>query len=158
MSYLGMNVYLYNVQPDGNCLYHALSHIIFGSEDHYELLKHKLIETFLASPHMHFNVMQISGILSGQELQEHVNMIFARNAWGTNVELSMLGALAGVDILVIDCTEANSTNWNIRPNYIHSLLEIPKQCEAIVEEKKLCVLHHRFKHLRGNEHFDSLYT
>ena len=53
MSYLGMNVSLYNVQPDGNCLYRALSHIIFGSEDHYELLKHKLIQTFLASPHIH---------------------------------------------------------------------------------------------------------
>ena len=50
MSYLGMNVSLYDVQPDGNCLYRALSHIIFGGEDHYELLKHKLIQTFLASP------------------------------------------------------------------------------------------------------------
>ena len=58
---------------------------------------------------VHFNVMQKSGILSEQELQEHVNTISARNAWGTNVELSMLGALAGVDILVIDCTDTNST-------------------------------------------------
>ena len=106
MSYLGMNVSLYDVQPDGNCLYRALSHIIFGSEDHYELLKHKLIQTFLASPHIHFNVVQKSGILSEQELREHVNTISARNAWGTNVELSMLGALAEVDILVIDCTDS----------------------------------------------------
>ena len=87
-----MNVSIYSIQPDGNCLYRALSHIIFGVEDYHELLKDKLLLTFVASPNLHFNDMQKSGILSEQELQEHINSVSERNAWGTNVALCMLGA------------------------------------------------------------------
>ena len=43
INYFGKNVSKYSVQPDGNCLYRALSQIIFGMEDYYELLKHQLI-------------------------------------------------------------------------------------------------------------------
>ena len=67
--------------------------------------------------------MRKSGILSEQELHEHINAISAPNAWGTNVELNMLAALAGIDILLVDCTDVNSMNWNILPNYLHNQLD-----------------------------------
>eukprot|EP00800_Vazella_pourtalesii_P019565 TRINITY_DN669_c3_g1_i17.p1 TRINITY_DN669_c3_g1~~TRINITY_DN669_c3_g1_i17.p1 ORF type:complete len:104 (+),score=10.23 TRINITY_DN669_c3_g1_i17:267-578(+) len=101
--------------------------------------------------------MRQSGILSEQELQEHIQSVSERNAWGTNVELCMLGAIAGIDTAIVDCINANSVNWNGRQNYIHSQLEVPLQYDAIFEGQKLCVLHHRLNHHLGNEHFDSFY-
>ena len=59
----------------------------------------------MTSTQHHYNVMRKSGILSEQELHEHINSISAPNAWGTNVELNMLAALARIDILLVDCTD-----------------------------------------------------
>ena len=115
VNYFGQVITIYKVEPDGNCLYRALSHFIFGLENCFEILKHKLIETFISNLQHHFNVMNNSGIPSEQELHEHIDVVAARHAWGTNLQLSMLGALAGVDVLLTDCTDANSLNWNILP-------------------------------------------
>ena len=57
ISYFGVNVSLYSVKSDGNCLYRALSHIILGNEEYYAELKSKLIEKFVACQNHHFNVM-----------------------------------------------------------------------------------------------------
>ena len=86
--YFDQNVSVYNVQPDGNCLYRSPSHIIFGTENFFEILKNNLINTFMTSTQHHYNLMLKSGILSEQELHEHINSISAPNAWGTNVELT----------------------------------------------------------------------
>ena len=43
----------------------------------------------------------------------------------------MLGAIAGIDTVIVDCIGANSVNLNVRQNYIHSQLEVPLQCDAI---------------------------
>ena len=87
----------------------------------------------------------------------HINLISAPNAWGTNVELNMLAALAKIDILLLDCTDVNSINWNILSNYIHNQLDIPIECDPISNAQKVCILHHRIRRLEGNEHFDSFF-
>ena len=88
-------------QPDGNCLYRSLSHIIFGTENCFDILKYNLINTFITSTQHHYNVMHRSGILSEQESHEHINLISAPNTWGTSVELNMLAASARIDILLL---------------------------------------------------------
>ena len=101
--------------------------------------------------------MRQSGILSDQELQEHIKSVSERNAWGTNVELCVLRVIAGIDTVIVDCIDAHSVNWNVLQNYIHNQLEVSLQCDAIFEGQKLCVLHHGLNHNLGNEHFDSSY-
>ena len=133
------------------------THIIFGTENLFEIIKYNLINTFITSTQHHYNVMRKSGILSEQELHEHINAISAPNAWGTNVELNMLAALAGIDILLVDCTDVNSMNWNILPNYLHNQLDTPIECDPIFNAQKVCILHHRLSRLKGNEHFDSFF-
>ena len=76
---------------------------------------------------------------------------------GSNVELCMQGAIAGIDTVILDCIDATSANWNVQQNYIHSKLEVPVECEVIFEGQKLRVLHHRLNHYLGNEHFNSFY-
>ena len=103
IDYFGLSISLYSVKPDSNCLYRSLSHLILGNQEYYDILKNKLIAKFVNSHNHHFNVMRQSGILSEQELQEHIQSVSERNAWGTNVELCMLGAIAGIVTVIIDC-------------------------------------------------------
>ena len=77
--------------------------------------------------------------MSDQKLQEHIKSVIEQNAWGTNVELCITGAIAGIDNVIVDCIDANSVNWNVPQNYLHSQLEVPQQCDAIFEGHKLCV-------------------
>ena len=137
LIYFDQNVSVYHVQPDGNCLYRSLSHIIFGTENCFEILKYNLI---IHSTQHHYNVMHRSGKLSEQELHEHIDLISPLNEWGTNVELNMLAALARIDILLLDCTDVNSMNWNILPNYIHNQLDIPIECDPIFNAHRVCIL------------------
>ena len=157
VNYFGQAVSVYTVDPDGNCLYRALSHLIFGTENCFEVLKHKLINKFINSPQHHFNVMRRSGIYSEQELQDHINTVSAPNAWGTDVELRMLGALAGVDTLLTDCTNVDTIYWHTDPNFIHQQLNPAIRSDPIFDGQKLCILHHNLNRLAGNGHFDTLY-
>ena len=156
-AYFDRNVSVYAILPDGNCLYRALFHLIFGTEIHFGILKHNLISKFTTSPQHHINVMKTSGILNDQDLQRHVLTASAPNEWGTNVELNMLGAFNGIDVLYVSCTNASLTNWNILPYYPHNHLDIPVESEPIFESQKLCLLHHRLNRVEGNEHFDTFY-
>ena len=84
IDYFGVSIYtisLYSVKPDGYCLYRALSHLILGNQEYYDILKNKLIAKSVNSHNHHFNVMRQSGILSDQELQEHIKSVSERNAW-----------------------------------------------------------------------------
>ena len=102
---------MYAVLPDGNCLYRVLYHLIFGTEIHFGyILKHNLISKFTTN---HINVMPTSDILNDQHLQRHV---LTPNEWATHVELNVLGALSGIDVLSVSCTNASLTNWNILLN------------------------------------------
>ena len=75
-NYFGINVSVYFVKPDGNCI----SHIILRNQEYYSFLQSKLIARFVAW-HIHFfNVMRESGILSDQELQEHIKSVSEQNA------------------------------------------------------------------------------
>ena len=56
-----INISLVPVFADGNCLYRALSHIIFGTESKFEMLKQNLIGRFMSSPQHFPNVMEKSG-------------------------------------------------------------------------------------------------
>ena len=76
--------------------------------------------------------MKMSRIYSLQELNEHINVVSARNPWGTNVQLCMLGPLTGVDVFVTDCTDARSVCWNLIGNFTHQQLIPPGVCYPIL--------------------------
>ena len=76
-----------------------------------------MISKFTTSPQHHINVRKTSGMLNDQDLQGHVLSVSAPNERGINVELNMLGALSGIYVLSVSCTNASLTNWNILPYY-----------------------------------------
>ena len=78
-------MYLCPVYGDDNCLYRTLSHIIFGSESSYRILKHSLISRFKSTPAHFYNFMRKSGIFSDQELIEHMDRVSVLNEWGNMI-------------------------------------------------------------------------
>ena len=152
-----MNISIVPVFADGNCLYRALSHIIFGTESKFEMLKQNLIGRFMSSPQHFPNVMEKSGLFSEQELHEHVQRISAPHAWGTDVQLRMLGALAGIDVVSIIATDSDCNNWRLDPVYIHGQLTSPIVCDSTYHGQKLGIVYHCIHHHVGSEHFDPFY-
>ena len=116
----GPQIYLHPVYGDGNCLYLTLSHVIFGSESSYRILKHSLISKFKCTPAHFYNVMHRSGIFRDQELIVHMDRVSVLNEWGTNTELNMIGDLAQIDVVSINATDIDPHYWNMQPIYIYS--------------------------------------
>ena len=104
---MGHNFELCSVTGDGNCLYRALAHIIFGTEEIYEQLKFQLIRQFGNSPLHCYNVMKILHYSCEEDLNNHLDLISNANEWGTDVLLAILGSLAEIDVLVINATHTN---------------------------------------------------
>ena len=95
------------------------------------MLKQNLIGRFMSSPQHFPNDMEKSGLFSEQELHEHVQHISAPYAWGTDVQLRMLGALAGIDVVSIIATYSDCNNWRLDPVYIHGQLTSPIVCDSM---------------------------
>ena len=153
----GIDFHLCQVYGDGNCLYRALSHIIFGNERLHHVLKQCMICEFEANPQHYYIVMGRSGIFSEQYLHSYIDRIRSHGEWGTNTELNMNGALARIDVMSIDATDVDPNNWNIHSVYVYEHLEVPLECDPINEGQKLGVIYHRIDHQVGMEHFDPFY-
>ena len=149
------NIFVIPVIADGNCLFRALSHIIFGTESKYESFKHHLISKFRSSPFHFLNEMNKLG-LTEQQLLDHLTRMSAPNEWGTDLELRMLGALAGIDVVSINTMDSDCDRWRLDPIYNHALTP-PVECDPLYQGQKLGILYHQIFHHVGAEHFDPFY-
>ena len=129
------------VITDVNCLYRALSHIIFGTESKYERFKHHLIANFRSSPFHFFNEINKLG-LTEQQLLDHLTPISAPNEWGIDLELRMLGALACIDVVSINAMGSDCDRWRLNPIYNHAQLTPPVECDPLYQGHKLGILYH----------------
>ena len=94
--------------------------------------------------------------LTERQLLDHLTRISALNELGTDLELRMLGALAGIDVVFINAMDSDCDHWRRDPIYHHALT--PRvECGPIYQSQKLGNLYHRIFHHRGAEHFDPLY-
>ena len=101
--------------------------------------------------------MEKSGLFSEQELHEHVQRISAPHGWGTDVQLRMLVALAGIDVVSIIATDSDCNNWRLDPVYIHGQLTSSIVFYSIYHGQKLGIVYHRIHHHVGSEHSDPFY-
>ena len=126
------NIFLIPVIADGNCFFRALFHIIFGTESKYESFKHHLIAKFRSSPFHFFNEMNKLE-MTEQQLLDHLTRISAPNEWGTDLELRMLGALAGIDVVSINAMYSDCDRWRLDPIYNHAQLTPPLECDPLYQ-------------------------
>ena len=94
--------------------------------------------------------------LTEQQLLDHLTRMSAPNEWGTDLELRMLGALAGIDVVSINTMDSDCDRWRLDPIYNHTLTP-PVECDPIYQGQKLGILYHQIFYHVGAEHFDPFY-
>ena len=124
-----INMYSVPVFSDGNCLHRASSYIIFGTKSKFEMLKQNLIVDSCRVHNTTLMLWRNQVLFSEQEL--HEQCISAPYAWGTDVQLRMLGALAGIDVVSIIATDSDCNNWRLDPVYIHGQLTSPTEAPSL---------------------------
>ena len=148
------NMRLVPVIGDGNCLFRALSHIIFGDESEHNNVRNSLIYTFEQSPY----VPALCGIQGYNPLtiQQHFSSMKRNYTWGTLNELIMLGILARIHVSYINAGDPDPSKWVITDVYDETTFGIPN--DPIYEGKSLYVLFHSINHSgSGANHYDAVY-
>ena len=140
---------------DGNCLYRTISHILFGNQIYYNSVKEGILNSFLASEYKE-TLMVLCGY-NEASLNDHINDVSRKDAWGTNTELTMLSLLTGVDIYYICATTYNSETWASLPVHIHGHGVLGLHADLIYQNKVLAVVYHRWNYREKSEHFDPAY-
>ena len=75
---------------------------------------------------------------------------------GTNVELAILGALAYLDILVINATSNDHQLWRVDTIYAHNIVLTISLCDPTLNVQRLGVVLHRL-HTYMLCHFNPFY-
>ena len=148
------NLKIIPVLSDGNCLFRALSHIIFGNESEHNSVRLSLINTFEHSDY----VAAFCGIQGYNDItiQQHFSDMKSNYTWGTVNEQIMLGILARINVCYLNAADNDPTKWVITEVYNENTLGIPN--DPIYEGKSLMVLFHsiNFSGPSAN-HYDALY-
>ena len=105
---------VFNIKGDGNCLFRALSHQLFGTEDHHLSLRTSLVRYEL------FNKQHFQGYLipphDRKDISSHAIYMSAPDMWGTQVELKAAATMFGLPIYFLE-KSARGYEWKV----IHSL-------------------------------------
>ena len=148
------NMKLVPVIGDGNCLFRALSHIIFGDESEHNNVRISLINSFAQS----YYVPAFCGIQGYNELsiQRHFDAMRRNYTWGTVNELIMLGMLARINVSFINAVNPSPSEWAITDVYNDNTLSVSN--DPIYENKTLSVLFHSIGCSGPSaNHYDAIY-
>ena len=148
------NMMLVPVIGDGNCLFRALSHIIFGDKSEHNNVRLSLINTFSQS---HY-VPAFCGIQGYNELsiQRHFDAMRRNYTWGTVNELIMLGMLARINVSFINAVNPSPSEWAITDVYSDNTLSMSN--DSVYEGKTLSVLFHSIGCSGPSaNHYDAIY-
>ena len=90
----------YNVLPDGNCMFRALSHQLFGTDEFHHQLRQMLLAV-IQSNHTIYEPYWIEHTTSGiVEFDEHVKSLAKAGSWGTHVELQTTSDCFNIPVYV----------------------------------------------------------
>ena len=103
-----------SIKGDGNCLFQALSHQLFGTEDHHLSLRTSLVRYEL------FNKQHFQGYLipphDRKDISSHAIYMSPPDVWGTQIELKAAATMFGLPIYFLE-KSARGYEWKV----IHSL-------------------------------------
>lgn len=100
------------VQPDGNCMFRAISKELLGSERHHLQIR-RLTTEFMAKNPKHFAPIVAKYHGHTQSLTEHIFRMKIDHVWGTAVELQAIASLYQVPIHILTYnTKAPNYRWN----------------------------------------------
>ena len=150
------NMRLVPVMGDSNCLFRALSHIIFGNESEHQNVRISLIHIFEQSPCVAaFCSIQGYNVIS---LQLHLNAMKRTDVtWGTVNEPIMFRILAHINVSYVNAADQDPSKWVIIDVNNENTLGISN--DPIFEGKSSIVLSHSIN-ISGPSanHYDAKYN
>lgn len=72
---------IYEVKSDGNCLYRALSHQIYGDEENFQIVKDAILD------YIELEKEFFSGFITGNDVLQYVNLKRIDGVWGDDIEI-----------------------------------------------------------------------
>lgn len=107
----GQNRCVYDVLPDGNCMFRSLSHQLCGSDKHHTQLRHTLLEQ-IQNNYITYQPYWIEDMPCGKMMfDEHLESLAKDGSWGTQVELQATSDCFNLDIFVSSPNPSHIIRW-----------------------------------------------
>uniref|UniRef100_A0A1X7UY78 OTU domain-containing protein n=1 Tax=Amphimedon queenslandica TaxID=400682 RepID=A0A1X7UY78_AMPQE len=119
-----LNRKLYYTQPDGNCLFHALSHQIFRSEEQHSFLR------LLVQKLENLNQDLFSKYLTDINEKTMKSHITKTSAWGTHVEMIAFATYFKCPIHIAQKNNKEAYTWRIVNPLQHTNFRFPVLCDT----------------------------
>ena len=116
----------YNMLPDGNCMFRALSHQLFGTVEHHLELRQTLlsvIQNNYATYEPYWIEHTPHGIV---KFKDHMKSLANPGSWGTHVELQATSDCFNVTVFICSPNLSRILRWERKavPRY-HSAIKLP---------------------------------
>ena len=116
----------HDISPDGNCMFRALSHQIFGSDTHHVQVRQVLLHV-IQSNRTTYQPYWIEDMPWGKvTFNEHLQKLANLGSWGTQVELQAISDCYKVTVFVCSPNNCGIIRWEIKakPKH-HGAIHIP---------------------------------
>ena len=101
----------HDVLPDGNCMFRALSHQIYGSDQHHVHVRSMLLEV-IESNKIIYQPYWIEDTPWGKTtFNEHLQKLALVGSWGTQVELQAVSDCFNVTVFVCSPNPSGIVRW-----------------------------------------------
>jgi len=108
---MSQNRHVYNVLPDGNCMFRALSHQLYGSDEHHLHVRTMLLEV-IQSNSITYQPYWIEDMPWGKvTFSEHLQRLACAGSWGTQVELQAISDCFNVTCFVCSPNPSGIVRW-----------------------------------------------
>ena len=104
---------------DGNCMFRALSHQLYGSEEYHREIRHLLLEVLKTNPHL-YHPYWIEDLPWGKvTFTEHLNQLKCEGTWGTQLELRVFSDCFNLPVYVCSANQFGILRWELKgePKY-----------------------------------------
>ena len=100
-----------DVLPDGNCMFRALSHQLYGNDEHHIQLRTTLLEA-IQSNYSFYQPLWIEEMPWGKvTFDEHLENLARVGTWGTHVELQTVSNCFNTKVFVCSPNPAGIIRW-----------------------------------------------
>ena len=97
--------------PDGNCMFHALSHQLYGGDQHHVHVRSMLLEV-IESNKIIYQPYWIEDTPWGKTtFNEHLQKVALVGSWGTQVELQAVSDCFNVTVFVCSPNPSGIVQW-----------------------------------------------
>ena len=102
---------MHDVLPDGNCMFRALSHQLYGNDKHHIQVRSMLLEV-IQHNYITYQPYWIEDMPWGKmTFDEHVQKIACAGSWGTQVELQALSDCFNMQVFVCSLSSSRTIRW-----------------------------------------------